>query len=722
MARNDIVKVDGSIDYDYLGKSIDGLSSQMADIMNVKGLGYLAYGNANYFNSTDRKYYVDQEFTILAHDDTQSVQKIIDAAHNKGGGVVYFPAGNYMLTNTIHLYSNVSLKGYHKNMSKLLFSNFNNTCISLDKGTVSTPTEHVGISSLMIDFTAQSCKGGTEEEPFLTNPDPSWNTHGIGIGGTYIGYLNVHDCIFNDIWGDGIRLLATAYCKIYNNILLDCSGGDIVQNNTSTFDGYDYFGDGMIFYRSFATAVKDNIIINKRTYLTHLDPSTTTTLSKDPFGLPCGRSGLEFEYPMDVDDNLHPYIADFNNHDGFDNTFENNYVYGYTKGCHLESTVKCKILFNTFIHCHIGLNYSTGILGTVGAHNSKDNDNCIIIGNYFDDDNIGKAPQAGYGTYYSGIALTAYSSGKNVIIQQNWFYGSTAILIDKNNISIENNYFYTNVGIGSVSETARTNIFIKGNKFNDAVPLSLRFNKDVQIISNTFFSKDTSSKSRLESVNSCIIKNNIFDNSSLWFVGGIPNISITNNIFKNNTTDTYIFFDWQPNYFTISSNKIYLGTSTHPAIIIVDGCSHGTIESNYFDCNGTDTASEMQNLIVLQAACSELKLNKNIVNNTNSVILCLFKYLLSNLTCMLNIINAQQNSSYVLNGIAAASFASYPIITNNKGLVTSLLYGLGIPSNGTWNRGDKLPNYSTSAGGYSEYVCVTAGSPGVWKETNQISA
>ena len=33
MSRNDIVKVDGSINYDYLGESIDGLSSQMADIV-----------------------------------------------------------------------------------------------------------------------------------------------------------------------------------------------------------------------------------------------------------------------------------------------------------------------------------------------------------------------------------------------------------------------------------------------------------------------------------------------------------------------------------------------------------------------------------------------------------------------------------------------------------------------------------------------------------------
>lgn len=39
MGRNDIVKVDGSIDYDYLGESIDGLNSQMADIANkVKGI------------------------------------------------------------------------------------------------------------------------------------------------------------------------------------------------------------------------------------------------------------------------------------------------------------------------------------------------------------------------------------------------------------------------------------------------------------------------------------------------------------------------------------------------------------------------------------------------------------------------------------------------------------------------------------------------------------
>jgi hypothetical protein len=37
MGRNDIVKVDGSIDYDYLGESIDGLNSQMAHISNNFG-------------------------------------------------------------------------------------------------------------------------------------------------------------------------------------------------------------------------------------------------------------------------------------------------------------------------------------------------------------------------------------------------------------------------------------------------------------------------------------------------------------------------------------------------------------------------------------------------------------------------------------------------------------------------------------------------------------
>ena len=42
--------------------------------------------------------------------------------------------------------------------------------------------------------------------------------------------------------------------------------------------------------------------------------------------------------------------------------------------------------------------------------------------------------------------------------------------------------------------------------------------------------------------------------------------------------------------------------------------------------------------------------------------------------------------------------------------------GTAAPVAGTWARGDKVYDSSPSAGGNIGWVCVTAGTPGTWKE------
>lgn len=59
---------------------------------------------------------------------------------------------------------------------------------------------------------------------------------------------------------------------------------------------------------------------------------------------------------------------------------------------------------------------------------------------------------------------------------------------------------------------------------------------------------------------------------------------------------------------------------------------------------------------------------------------------------------------------------------NNK--LGSLLKSIGTaaPTAGTWEKGDKVWNYAPTAGGYIGWVCITAGTPGVWKGFGLIQA
>lgn len=91
--------------------------------------------------------------------------------------------------------------------------------------------------------------------------------------------------------------------------------------------------------------------------------------------------------------------------------------------------------------------------------------------------------------------------------------------------------------------------------------------------------------------------------------------------------------------------------------------------------------------------------------------------------CKVHLWDAQL-SAYVL-----ATPALWAALFNLLGLGDTLatwrnqtLYGAAAPVSGTYARGDKVWNTQPAPGGVVGWVCVTAGSPGVWRSFGTIAA
>lgn len=127
MGRNDIVRTDGSINYDYLGESIDGLNSQMADIaINVKNFGAKGDGI-----SDDTSAFIAAINSIKYDDYTE---------YKEAHPILYIPNGVYKLkANQIILGKYfMTIKGQDEHSAILDFSDSNNNGICINTDTVSS--------------------------------------------------------------------------------------------------------------------------------------------------------------------------------------------------------------------------------------------------------------------------------------------------------------------------------------------------------------------------------------------------------------------------------------------------------------------------------------------------------------------------------------------------------------------------------------------------------
>jgi len=63
-----------------------------------------------------------------------------------------------------------------------------------------------------------------------------------------------------------------------------------------------------------------------------------------------------------------------------------------------------------------------------------------------------------------------------------------------------------------------------------------------------------------------------------------------------------------------------------------------------------------------------------------------------------------------------------PSKTWSKDIVPTVVYGSAAPTTNTWAVGDIVYDTTPSAGGKIGWVCVTAGTPGTWKQFGAIDA
>src|SRR5690606_21891992 len=84
------------IDSTLIDQKIAPVTQQLADIsLNVK-TNYNAVGNANFLNTTDKKYYADSLFTIESTDDTTAIQNALNLTTSSMKTIV-IPDGNYLI-------------------------------------------------------------------------------------------------------------------------------------------------------------------------------------------------------------------------------------------------------------------------------------------------------------------------------------------------------------------------------------------------------------------------------------------------------------------------------------------------------------------------------------------------------------------------------------------------------------------------------------------------
>ena len=535
------------------------------------------------------------------HDDTISIKNSIAFCKQTQCRCLVIPMGEFIISGSLNInFSNISITGQQGN--KIYWKGIGNSGNFFTiAGTVNTPIHDVEISNLFLDGTLQIFKGGhsLEEHPELTNPYPAAK----GLKGVAVSYginIRIKNNYLNDIYGEGIKIGRSSKVIISENYLVNVSGGDPVHAPSGS--AYDDFGDGIVGFECFDCIFSKNTIINKRVYLDG---------ESKYIGKPCGRSGLEFEYVLNQDNIKTPLASDLftNLSSNYGLIMEDNFVYGYTKGIHIESTANILINKNTVIHNHIGLMNST-------------NGSCTITNNYFNTDGIGPAPQSGYDGYYGGIAVSQYrnlSTGNGDIIDNNIFEGDKGIILGSNYVHISNNHFRTS-SYGIYDEINSDNLEIVNNHFHQNSGIYLYNSKNINFANNIFMPGGTI---KCEAMTNVIFNGNTI-NKNINLPGTSTNISFINNTFilseleSGSETVNNVISGYSISKFNFSNNYINIKDANFQRVLdMTSQVTYATI------CNNHIIASSIEdrNISILRFG-SQMRYNwdieNNYINNSNS--------------------------------------------------------------------------------------------------------
>ena len=648
-----------------------------------------------------------------SEDQTSLIQSAIDYCGENNITKIYVPEGIYKITDTLNVeFSNLTIYGNNNSVLKYYGVGYNieNPIKSINlieiKGTNSEDyIENIKIKNIKFDCTEQEYKGGKDDSHLdVTSPKPfAWGI--TAIRGLYVLNLSVNDCSFIDIYGDGIIVNHSTNLNLSNNYFKDVGAGWIVSN----LGYYDFHGDAITCYFDLDVIMNNNTIINTRLY----QENTTEPNGATALGKPCGRSGLEYEYSLNADstgptDTIHN--APLNSIIPADSAgrqigvklqMKNNFVYGYTKGIHLESGVRCDVSNNTLLKNHIAIMLSV------------DSDS-IISENYIDNYNVGKAPQIGYDDYSGGIAVSQYASltanedPKGNIISNNIIRSTLkGIVIGHSNVTITNNLLRCKFDIQNIVENIE-NIIISNNTFaksNDRTfSIGLNLTNNVYINDNIFDS-ETSIQNTVRG-NNIQFNNNTFKNNKITHNGG-NDFKIINNkfIFDNDNNASNVIALFYPKYCSIVGNNIDLSNVDNYKFIYTSGTiDNSTINDNNIKVSNTRTT----HIIELQTGTYNKINGNNISGNTKDQVFVKGyvskSYIIENNNC--------DEKCIIFN--TTGSFNGVNQINNNNGYITASGYKpndeLALIGDRFVDRAEKIYRYNISNNSTSlGWICVSEG-------------
>ena len=190
-------------------------------------------------------YNVKDDFNAIGdgtNDDTSAIQNALNAANTAGGGTIYIPAGKYLITTSLTVFSNTTLQGAAQNATIIIQNGLSAHIASKD-------ANYVGINDITFKGPGMDASWGGG---IILDRENNGNTEGINfknvtlsgiVGNTLTINCPITSSFTNvktvGVVGDGFSFISSGTSVVMNNcyaITCTQSGYNLSQLNYSTLN------------------------------------------------------------------------------------------------------------------------------------------------------------------------------------------------------------------------------------------------------------------------------------------------------------------------------------------------------------------------------------------------------------------------------------------------------------------------------------------------------
>lgn len=313
-------------------------------------------------------------------------------------------------------------------------------------------------------------------------------------------------------------------------------------------------------------------------------------------------------------------------------------------------------------------------------------------------------------TSYLNRAITIQGKVNKAVISDNIFKnvnqgvvttsGLVSFIFNSNTISgVKDNFLY-------VLSTKKT--VISGNDFSEGLDECIVISGDNVKISDNIFTE--------------------IANKAIGINAKVQNLSVTDNIFQNETTPLSSFLAWRDSIHVVE-NLILTRNEVHQKVSNITNpytCYFGVV-NNFIISSNIFNLATLQNQAILyfnEIATGQVEGNHFIGGNFTSPAISLgSNYASGSIIFRDNLLKGcrlRADNKYII-------VEGYMIKSNADPYVTGLtakrtVYLNGVPSKGTWRVGDIVYNTTPMTGGYIGWICIKSGigTNAVWKRFGAI--